>query len=370
MTVFSESERIRQGPPKAGESMFSYLNTSARPEARACRDTIERWVEDYPKDKLDHWLGDFRSNDDGQFESAFFELFLIEFFKANAWKVLAVEPELDGVRGNPDFLIVSPDGRRVVVEAISPNNRSEQQRGKEKLIADIKDAINAVKIADYYLILDAIEAPTQSINKAKLIRALGEWLETKPTDNATFQYRDRGALVDIKVIHRPGRKVDAADYRAIGIEMGGLTVSTPGAEVKRGLERKSSKYRDLEMPYLIALNARGFHDTEDDYLAATYGSLAVRFTIGPDGSGKDPETIRENDGLFNDGGRARKKNVSAVLLFNGVAPWNWRDRRSCIIHNAYADRPLGDVTFGGDAFLPKDGVLKRIEGSGVSDLFK
>lgn len=368
MTVFSEGKRTREGPAKAGEGRFAYLDSSARPEAATCRETIEQWVQDYPEDKLAHWLGDFRSNDDGQHSSAFFELFLIQFFKANGWNVLEVEPNIEGVRGNPDFLIERPDGLKVVVEAIEPNDLSVEARGKAKLIADIKDAINALKISDHYLMLDAIKAPSQAINKARLISALNDWLGTRPSDQDIFEYEDKGAIVHLRVYHRPGRDVDSPHYRAIGVEMGGVSVSTPGDHVKRGLERKASKYRELEFPYIIALNARGFQDTEDDYLAATYGSQAVRISIGPAGESGESEWFRNPDGLFNDGGKPRKRHVSAALLFNGVAPWNWQDRRSCIIHNAHADRPLGDLSFGGDAFVAINGRLERVGGGQVGDV--
>jgi hypothetical protein len=369
MSVFSDGERTREGPPKAGEPLYRYLDSSARPEAREARETVESWVAAYPKSSLVRWLGDFRSNDDGQHLSAFFELFLVSFFEANGWTVLEVEPEIDGVRGRPDFLIEGPEGLRVVVEAIVPNDKDDEERGKAKLIADIKDAINALKLRDYYLMLEAIEAPTEAINKANLVRTLNAWIDSKPAEDAIFEYEDKGALVNIRLLHRPGRDVDAPQYRAIGIEMGGASVSTPGDHVKKGLERKASKYKELQLPYVIALNARGFHDTEDDYLAATYGSLAARFSMGPDGMNDEPEWIRNHDGLFNDGGRPRKQHVSAVLLFNGVAPWSWSERCSCTIHNAYANKPLGDLSFGGDAFVARDGVLNKVEGRRIGEIF-
>jgi hypothetical protein len=369
MAIFSEGERTREGPPKAGEPMYRYLDSSARPEAREARETVESWIADYPKSSLLRWLGDFRSNDNGQHVSAFFELFLIRFFQANGWTILAVEPEIERVRGKPDLLIEGPDGVRVVVEAIVPADKADEQRGKEKLIADIKDAINAVRIPDHYLMLEAIEAPTEAINKANLIGALNAWISSNPAKDDVFEYKDKGALVNIKLLHRPGRDVDSPEYRAIGIEMGGVSVSTPGDLVKKGLERKASKYKELELPYLIALNARGFHDTEDDYLAATYGAQAARFSMGQDGLTGEPEWIRNHDGLFNDGGRPRKQHVSGVLLFNGVAPWNWSDRYSCMIHNAFAHKPLGDLSFGGDAFVACDGILKKVQGRRIGEIF-
>lgn len=369
MFIFSEGERTRDGPPKAGEPMFAYLDSSARSEASEARETIESWVAEYPKDGLLRWLGDFRSADNAQHISAFFELFLVRFFQANGWKIAAVEPEIDGVKGKPDFLIEDQDGLRIVVEAIVPNDKADSERGKEKLIADIKDAINAVRIPDHYLMLEAIEAPTEAINKVNLISALKVWIESKPAKDDFFEYQDKGALVKIRLLPHPGRDLESPEYRAIGVEMGGVSVSTPGGLVKKGLEKKSAKYKELELPYVIALNARGFHDTEDDYLAATYGTQAARFSMGPDGLTGEPEWIRNHDGLFNDGGRPRKQHVSGVLLFNGVAPWNWSDRYSCMIHNAFAQKPLGDLTFGGDAFVACDGILKKVEGRRISEIF-
>jgi hypothetical protein len=369
MIVFSEGERTREGPPKAGEPMFGYLDSSARSEAREAREVIESWIADYPESGLLRWLGDFRSNDNGQHVSAFFELFLVRFFQANGWTVIEVEPEIEGVRGKPDLLIEGPDGLRVVVEAIVPNDKADEQRGKEKLIADIKDAINAVKIPNHYLMLEAIEAPTEAINKARLISALNAWIASKPAKDEVFEYNDKGALVNIRLLHRAGRDINSPEYRAIGIEMGGVSVSTPGDLVKKGLERKASKYKELELPYVIALNARGLHDTEDDYLAATYGTQAVRFSMGRDGLTGEPEWIRNHDGLFNDGGKPRKQHVSGVLLFNGVAPWNWSDRYSCMIHNAFAHKPLGDLSFGGDAFVASDGILKKVQGRRIGEIF-
>jgi hypothetical protein len=153
------------------------------------------------------------------------------------------------------------------------------------------------------------------------------------------------------------------------MEIGGVSSSTPGLSLKKALEIKASKYRNLPHPYFIAINARGFHDTEDDYLAATYGSDAVQISLGVDGEKVgEPRWVRLTNGLYNDGGRARKTNVSGVIFFNGVAPWNWSDRRCCLIHNAYSTSPLFKLSLGGDAYVPTGGTLNKIHGKNVGDL--
>jgi hypothetical protein len=41
-----------------------------------------------------------------------------------------------------------------------------------------------------------------------------------------------------------------------------------------------------------------------------------------------------------------------------------------MIHNAFANKPLGDVSFGGDAFVVDDDVLTKVEGRNVGDLLE
>lgn len=50
--VFDDIDRDHQGPPKAGETHFSYLNRSGRVEAERVRSLVEDWIVRYPASDL------------------------------------------------------------------------------------------------------------------------------------------------------------------------------------------------------------------------------------------------------------------------------------------------------------------------------
>ena len=361
MSLFSDHVRTRLGPPDEGEPVFEYLDASARSEAAQARDDIEDWLAIYPVDKIDRWIGDFKSRHKDQHRSAFFELFLFSFFKSTGWEV-EVETEFEGLSGRPDFLLRRDTGETIVVEAVSPSAGSDSDRGRTKLLNELKDALNTIKISDYFLGLQFVEAPDYSIKKQKLLRCVNEWLATRPEQGSVLTYSDGGALIQIEAIRCSPRDTEDPDYRAIGIEHTGTSVSTPGERVRKSLLTKASKYRSLDLPYVVALNSTSMLDSEEDFIAATYGTPAVRFRMGCDGLAGEPQWVRNEDGLFNEGGRPRKTNVSATLIFDHVAPWQWRNRKSYLINNAYASHPIDPQTTIGDiAYIAADGVLERVE---------
>ncbi len=369
LNVFSEIKLRRFGQRLAGESHFSYLDNSAETRAIEIRQVVESWIRNYPQDRLGQWLGNFKSDNNEQNSSAFFELFLFQFFRANGCAILGVEPDICGIEGNPDFLIKHPSLGEIVVEAVSPSRWSDAERGKRKLVDEIRDAINAIKLENQILILKQIVAPEQAIDKSKLVSELKLWIKEVPSQGEEFLYKDRGGLIRIEIVPSNHRNVESPRYGAIGLELEGGSVTRPGYKLKKALDKKAKIYKALKVPYLIAINSQLMEDSEDDYLAATYGTEAASYRFGPNGLDGTVDFIRNFDGLFNEGDKARKRHVSAVIFFDGVASWNWGSRRSCILHNAAAARTLHNATFGGDAYLIDQEKLRRVEGVSVAQLF-
>ena len=84
--IFSARGRTDFDYAKYSEPIFSYLNRSAQPLANKVRNLIEYWFSHYPKHEQADLLGKLQSNDDQQFLSAFFELYLHkEDFFINIW---------------------------------------------------------------------------------------------------------------------------------------------------------------------------------------------------------------------------------------------------------------------------------------------
>jgi hypothetical protein len=368
--IFSDDVQRNLGPPAGVESRFAYLQRSGREEAQRIRAQIECWALDFPKNAFEGWLGKFRSDDDDAHFAAFFELFLFHFIRAGGSEVLEIEPMLSNTEKRPDFLIQTRRHRKILVEAINPKSKLLRDTGKLRLTEDVKDAINELKIRDYYLAVDIRRDPDQAIPKAQLKKAIADWIAAYPERGTELRYEDRGLELVVTAHSSPPRDMDSESYRAIAIEMGKPYVGTPGDGLREAVRKKAAKYGKPDYPLIIALNASSLFDSEDDYVAALYGSPQVTFSVGPNGPIGNERMTRANNGVFNEGGRARKTHVSGVLYFNGVFPWQIEDRRSLLVHHAWTEKPLGDLTFGGDALVPREGTLKRIQGASVGEILQ
>src|ERR1700693_5123806 len=81
VNLFDNAERKETAPRRYCQSEFVYLNTSGRPGVETIRKALDAWFSCYPNNEKTELRSRFRSEDDYQHRSAFFELFLHELFK-------------------------------------------------------------------------------------------------------------------------------------------------------------------------------------------------------------------------------------------------------------------------------------------------
>src|SRR5947209_17160443 len=103
MRLFDENTRTDLRSAKESEPRFDYYNQSARPSIVVFRGILERWFERYPDQEKSGLRGRFRSSNDSQHKSAFFELYIHELVTHLGFD-LQVEPDVDGCGNHPDFL--------------------------------------------------------------------------------------------------------------------------------------------------------------------------------------------------------------------------------------------------------------------------
>src|SRR5437016_3330556 len=103
MALFDPIARIETRPRRQNESSFDYMNTSARTGIRAIRDLLECWFLHLPESAKADIRARFRSRDNAQHQSAFYELFWHELLTASNFDV-EVHPELSDAATNPDFV--------------------------------------------------------------------------------------------------------------------------------------------------------------------------------------------------------------------------------------------------------------------------
>jgi hypothetical protein len=76
--IFDAMQRTYAGPASHSEGRFSYYNRSARPGVETIRAALQDWFERYPQEHQSELRARFRSGNDRNFDSSFFELFLHE----------------------------------------------------------------------------------------------------------------------------------------------------------------------------------------------------------------------------------------------------------------------------------------------------
>lgn len=92
------------------------MNGSARPGICAIRELLEQWFEHLQDDAKADIRARFRSRDDVQHQSAWFELFWHELMRRGGYD-LEIHPTVANVTTNPDFLAQRNGVSRFYLEA-------------------------------------------------------------------------------------------------------------------------------------------------------------------------------------------------------------------------------------------------------------
>ena len=85
--VFSDAKRTSLRTKRDVESSFSYIDASARPPIAWARSSLEIGLVTTRRTPGQSWLRRFRSKDDRQHESAFFELYCHELLIRHGFAV-------------------------------------------------------------------------------------------------------------------------------------------------------------------------------------------------------------------------------------------------------------------------------------------
>src|SRR5438874_8367331 len=102
MPLFDQIVRAERRARRQNESSFDYMNTSARPGVCAIRELLEVWFERLPESAKADIRARFRSRDEVQHQSAWFEPSWHELLRCSGYDV-EVHPALPDVATNPDF---------------------------------------------------------------------------------------------------------------------------------------------------------------------------------------------------------------------------------------------------------------------------
>lgn len=370
MIVFEDISRDLEGPMRPIDTEFGYLNRSNRPEAERVRQLVEQWIARYPESRRAGLVARLRSKRDAAHCSALFELTLHELLIVTGHRLIEIEPVLSHTTKSPDFLVEAPDGTRFYLEAVLATGKSADETAAD---ARLNDAIHAVECADcpaHVLDLHVKGVPAGQVTLGKLRRELADWISKLPVGEAAkkvpaFEYSEGGLTLTVRAF--PGNK--PAPGRAVGMKSIGLYAAQPGEGIRESIEKKASRYGNLELPYIVAVNALRRHHDEDDVLCALFGAPGVVIR-GFDGGWTEDEYIRIPDGVWVGKRGPSKRGLSAVLSTERLDLWSLGRRRMRIIRNPWADRPLPPVPLGVDELNPDSDRLVRAEGKPLAEILR
>lgn len=354
-----------------GEVLYTYLNRSSRTESERVRNLIEDWISRYPEIHRASLVARLRSLRDGVLFSAFFELALHELLVRTGHIVLEIEPEVPASPYRPDFFVEAPDGTRFYLEAVTSMNETPEEAAAEARLNDAVRIIDQVDSRYHFLDLDIEGKPSQPVRLRRLRRALSTWIAALPQteevrDVPAFVYEEHGMRLTVGAFLR--RTPLQAAGGAIGMQGMEPYWGTPGDGIREAVTRKASRYGLLNVPYVVAVNAMGEYQGEEDAIDAMFGSPCVVVRQYEDGR-IDTRESRNPDGVWMGERGARKRGLSAVLSTERFGPWSVGQRCARLIRNPWATFPLPPVPLGVDEINPLEGKLDKVAGRPFRDIF-
>ena len=323
MCLFKEFERTHDGPGNPGESLYDYIDRSARPQATEARDLCNQWFADYAKvvskDERSRFQGDFRSKDNRQHYAAWFELLTHQLFVKLGFAV-TVHPLLSSTDKHPDFE-ASSNGYRVLIEAtvVAPDKDPLAPSDYER---DAQEKFSQIEIANFTTRIAEVSGTLKRRLKMKEIKRDFGRLVTKydpdevqrlrdhygyghvPTETIRFgDWKLQVELLPLPPDKRAPRKARIASWPQVVM----YDSSVPNAKQK--IKAKLKHYGPTKVPLILAVNVHN------------YG--------GFDPKSDGHEVLFGKDGIW----KVNRSNPAAVLFFSNTNSYAVSSTEACLFVN-------------------------------------
>ena len=349
--LFNEMNRDFTGPKSYTESIFDYLNRSARLESKRIRNLLEQWIEGLSSEVQDELRARIRSRDDRQHLGAFYELYLHELLSKSGFSV-DFHPAVNNKKTHPDFRVLK-DGKplfylEATLAALSDKDTSAKAREKQ-----VYDAINRMKSPNFFIGVKVHGAPTTNPPGAKMRSFLENKLSNLDPDVVTKQLEQGDSETlpswnwrhnDWQITFSPIPKKPEArgkhGVRPIGLQIQDARWATPHIRIRESIRDKATKYGELDLPYIVAINVTDeLGVDETDISNALFGEEQITIIFrGNNVIGQKPN--RKPNGAWYGPSGLRNRRVSAVLIADNLSPWSIAKVTPILWHNPWTNRPL------------------------------
>ena len=263
MKLFDEFDTRDDEYMPYGESRFGYLNRSGRPEFEKMRNLLEEWFLHYPEEEQKGLHRRFHSSKGDGYLSPFFELFLHELLLKMECSVTIQPKANDETENRPDFLVQTPDGDSLYLEAVAISGESAVEKATNSRKSEIHNAINRrLNSPNYFLDINVIEEGTTAPPARSMVNFLANELKKFDPDEVADNYNNHGitSLPNLEFVHQgwrinffpiPKKKEDRGDTdHPIGM----ISKGDEWVEVNQrlplldSLKKKASRYKKTRLP--------------------------------------------------------------------------------------------------------------------------
>jgi hypothetical protein len=280
--LFDSRERSDQDAKGYGESNWEFLDRSSLPEAQRARDFLAGSYARYPETHRSDLIGRIRGGDDTEFHAAVFELVVFSGLAALGCSI-EVHPQLPNSSRRPDFLARTPAGDEAYVEATLASEFDREARASARRTKVVLDAIEQLDSPDFMIGFSAEGDPRTPPSGRLLRHSIRQWLSRLDYESARTgletnqpncfdEYRWEGDGWDIKFDAIPRRRDRRGPgRRTIGAIVGNAHWGTSHEIIRAAVKAKGSRYGELSLPLLIAINVDALSVQRDDEIAALFG---------------------------------------------------------------------------------------------------
>lgn len=295
--IFDEFVRTDIGFMGQSESVFRFINQSARDETCRVRELLETWFSQVAASNQSSLRGDFRSGSDIQFASAFLELYVHELLRLLGHEI-EIHPSLPGTSKRPDFRATLDDDSLVLECRVVPEE-SVAEQGDNRRLAEVADSLRQIESDEFRVVLQGDGVPQTSVPTGRWKRAVRHWL---------------GQLSRCSILQEGPEQLHLAhDGFSLHVKAHALRVKKPGSivaiqafgegemvtshvAIRNAILEKSGKYGSLDVPYIIVVNGLSDPVDEEQFFMALYGQ----------------------DGVWQD--RTGNTRISGIIAFDRLGP--------------------------------------------------
>lgn len=369
MKLFDEFARSYKAPAGYGEPDFDYLNRSANEPIVGIRDLLEDWFSRYPTSEKRDLRQRFRSRNESNHSSAFYEMWLHELMICLGCSV-NIHPTLSATNRKPDFLVRSPQGCDFYLEAIYVSGESVKQAKSNSRQNAFYDSLNYLKSPDFFINLDVKGSPASPVPAKKIRnwlehelsqlnpRLVDHFLELRRIDLIPrWRFEHEGWKITCYPTPKPPELRGVPGVRTLAtISFGGIIDSE--SPIRDAVLSKAKRYGVLDLPFVVAVNASDQFISDRDVLTALYGSVS---------GWNEPELLNDSRGVWGSVNRPVWTRVSAVLVTMKLRPCKISGP-ACLYHNPWPRKPyIGELTRLSQ-IIPVNNRLRTQRGEGVGSI--